>query len=276
MKIVEKIFLEKLVFPLGESIRNVYTVLIKGKKNCLIDTGTAFNYNDIVSFCEKNKVNVKNLDLVILTHCHPDHIGSSLLLKKENPDLQIMAHSLAKPYIEDIQKQYQERPVPGFFNLIAGQVKIDRVLNDGDEIDTDTRLQILHTPGHSPGSISIFLPEEDVLIIGDAVPGTGDIPIYENVNQLRSSFTKLEKTGATHIISAFNGYCTDLTKLINGGREDLNNIDNYVEEYLEQNDKSPVDLTEISGFVLQKMGFNTPPIKIVMNSIESHLQNIKK
>ena len=214
MRVTEDIFVKKLYFTLGTKKRSVYVTLIKGNKNCLIDTGTAQNFKDIVNFCKENGVAINNLDIIINTHCHADHIGSNYLFKKANTKVILCAHHLAKPYIEDIKKQYKKRPVPGFFDLVSGPVKIDRSLKDQDIVDVGTELKILHTPGHSKGSISIFIPEKDVLIIGDAVPGRRDVPIYENVNELKESFAKLRKIPVKHVISSFDGYCKGISDVV--------------------------------------------------------------
>jgi len=285
MKVTEDVFIKKLFFKLGTGSkrieRSVYVTLIKGKENCLIDTGTAHNFKDIVNFCEKKGVPINDLDIIINTHCHPDHIGSNYLFKKANPKIILYAHSLAKPYIEDIEKQYKERPVPGFFNLIAGSVKIDRSLQDCDIVDMGTELKIFHTPGHSAGSISIFIPEKDVLIIGDAVPGKKDVPIYENVNILKKSFLKLQGISVKHVISSFDGYCNGISEVITAGEELIDKIDKYVQEYLDkfeiyrENVKiQDLDLEEICSFVLEKLSFKDhTPIYIIVESIKSHVMN---
>jgi len=281
MKVTEEVFLKKLYFTLGASKRSVYVTLIKGDKNCLIDTGTAKNFNGIKNFCEENGVQINNLDIIINTHCHPDHIGSNYLFKKANPKIILYAHLLAKPYIEDIEKQYKERPVPGFFNLISGSVKVDQLLKDGDIVDVGMELRIIHTPGHSKDLISIFIPEKDVLIIGDAVPGKGDVPIYENVNILKKSFLRIQGISAKHLISSFDGYCSDISKVINRGEELIDKIDKYVKEYLDKfkihkKDVKIEDLNleEICIFVLRKLGFKGhKPINIVIESIKSHVIN---
>ena len=68
MEIVEDIFIKKLLFKLGtgdnQFERSVYLTLIRGRKNCLIDTGTADNFDNIVNFCRENGVTVADLDLI--------------------------------------------------------------------------------------------------------------------------------------------------------------------------------------------------------------------
>jgi len=285
MKVTEDVFIKKLFFTLGNESnkikRSVYVTLIKGKKNCLIDTGTAQNFKDIVNFCEKKGVPIDNLDIIINTHCHPDHIGSNYLFKKANPKIILCAHYLAKPYIEDIKKQYKERPVPGFFNLVSDLSKIDHSLKNGDILDIGMELRIIHTPGHSNGSISIFIPERDVLITGDTVPGKRDIPIYENVNKLKESFVKLQKIPAKHVISSFDGYCKGISDVVMAGEELIDKIDKYVKGYLKKVEiqgknvkMKDLDLREICSFVLEKLGFKGhKPIYIIVESIKSHVIN---
>ena len=48
-------------------------------------------------------------------------------------------------------------------------VRVDRELNDGDEVDLGDGARIIHTPGHTPGSISVYLPKRKLLFAGDAV-----------------------------------------------------------------------------------------------------------
>jgi len=221
------------------------------------------------------------LDMIINTHCHPDHIGSNYLFKKANPKIILCAHYLAMPYIEDIEKQYKKRPVPGFFNLVSDSSTIDCIYRDGDMVDVGVELKILHTPGHSKGSISIFIPEKDVLIIGDAVPGRRDLPIYENVNTLKKSFIKLQKVSAKHVISAFDGYCNGISDVVMAGEELIDKIDKYVKEYLDKFKIHRKDvkienlnLEEICSFVLEKLGFKGhKPIYIIVESIKSHVMN---
>ena len=279
MKITENIFINKLYFTGSTGKRSVYVTLIKGNKNCLVDTGTANNFDDIKSFCEEEGVQINNLDIIINTHCHPDHIGSNYLFKKANPKIILYAHRLAKPYIDDIEKQYKERPVPGFFNLISNSTKVDKLLENEDIIDIGMELKIIHTPGHSKGSISIFVPEKDVLIIGDAVPGRQDVPIYENVDELKKSFLKLKEIGAKHVISSFDGYCNNISDVVKNGEKLISKVDQYVKEYFEKSDIRNINnvddfvLEETVIFVLSRLGFKLKPTVNVTKSIKSNIMH---
>ena len=96
----------------------------------------------------------------------------------------IAAHPAERTWIEDVDLQNRERPVPGFCTLVGGPVTVDHELMDGDTIEPDvTRavdMLVFHTPGHSKGSISLFLHNDGALFCGDAVPVAGEIPVYED------------------------------------------------------------------------------------------------
>jgi len=279
MKVIRDFYIKKLYFTGSTGKRSVYVTLIKGNKNCLIDTGTANNFDNIKSFCDEEGVQINNLDIIINTHCHPDHIGCNYLFKKVNPNIIFYAHRLAKPYIEDIENQYKERPIPGFFNLISNSTKVDKPLEDGDIIDIGMELKIIHTPGHSKGSISIFVPEKDVLIIGDAVPERQNIPIYEDVNELKKSFFKLKETGAKHVISSFDGNCNNILDVVKNGEMLISKIDQYVNKYFEKseirnmNNVNDSVLEEVVIFVLNRLELKLKPTGNITRSIKSHIMN---
>jgi len=201
------------------------------------------------------------------------------LFKKINPNIIFYAHHLAKPYIEDIEKQFKVRPIPGFFNLISNSTKVDKSLEDGDIIDIGMELRIIHTPGHSKGSISIFVPEKDILIIGDVVPEKQDIPIYEDVNELKKSFLKLKETGAKYVISAFDGNCINISDVVKNGERLIGKVDKYVNEYFEKSEIRNINnvndsvLEEIVIFVLNELRLKIKPTCNITKSIKSHIIN---
>jgi hydroxyacylglutathione hydrolase len=120
-----------------------------------------------------------------------------------------MAHQSERAWIEDVDRQNRERPVPGFLTLVGGSVQLDHELTDGDVIDSDGteeyELQVFHTPGHSAGSISLLVQGERALFCGDAVPVYGDLPIYDDARQSVRSMTKLQAIrGIRHLLSSWD------------------------------------------------------------------------
>ncbi|MFB5249354.1 MBL fold metallo-hydrolase [Bacillus mycoides] len=131
----------------------------------LIDTGFPGQIEDIRVEMGKVGVSFDKLKVVILTHQDIDHIGSlPELLQNCGSNLKVYAHELDKPYIEG------ELPL-----LKAAQVqnppkgKVDDTLVDGQELPYCGGILIIHTPGHTPGHISLYLRQSKTLIAGDSM-----------------------------------------------------------------------------------------------------------
>ncbi|MEW6220334.1 MAG: MBL fold metallo-hydrolase, partial [Thermodesulfobacteriota bacterium] len=89
---------------------------------------------------------------------------------------------------------------------VAGSVPVDMALADGQVIELEAGLavRVLHTPGHSPGSVSFLLEEQGVLCCGDAVPVAGDLPIYDDAATSIASLRRLAGlAGVRHLLSAW-------------------------------------------------------------------------
>lgn len=106
------------------------------------------------------------------------------------------AHTNERAWIEDVDRQGKERPVAGFAKLVAGSAALDRLLVDGDVLPFGEGLtfRVLHTPGHSSGSISLLCEEKGILFSGELIPQPDNMPIYEDVAALANSLVRIAKT----------------------------------------------------------------------------------
>jgi hydroxyacylglutathione hydrolase len=183
------------VTPNSSIDRFVYSYLIYGETITLIDTGVAGGEARIFETIRSSGRSPSEIALIILTHSHPDHIGSARAIQRES-GCSVAAHHAERAWIEDVGLQNRERPVPGFSTLVGGPVNIDHELNDGDSIEPDeTRegeMQVFFTPGHSAGSISLFLHNEGALFSGDAISVPGDLPVYDDALLSVQSVRKLK------------------------------------------------------------------------------------
>lgn len=104
----------------------------------------------------------------------------------------IYAGEKERKWIENIDIQYQERPIPNFYNLAGAPVKVDYCLKDKDKIELEDGciLHAIETPGHSMGEISYLV--DNSLFIGDCIPVKGDIPIYVNKTEVIESLNKIK------------------------------------------------------------------------------------
>ncbi|MEW6182166.1 MAG: MBL fold metallo-hydrolase [Bacillota bacterium] len=206
MKVSENVHALKVPFkiPVGPGVevaRFVYVFLIYGESICLIDTGVSGSEEAVFGYIRKSGRRPEEISLVVLTHAHPDHIGALYAVKRAT-GCTVAAHEGDRRWVEDVELQLRERPIPGFGTLVGGSVKIDGVLEDGDivELGGGLSLEVFHTPGHSQGSISVFLKEGGALFSGDAIPTAGDIPIYDDVTASVDSVKKLKGAGGVKLL----------------------------------------------------------------------------
>ena len=199
MQITEHIHALKIPFKLrvgpDKTVdRFVFAYFIFGDQICLIDSGVAGSEAMILDYIKQAGRDPQEIARIVFTHSHADHIGGGQALK-EQTGCKIAAHIDAKPWIENVDRQYAERPIGNFYDLVGGSVEIDSGLKDGDEVDLGDgkTLEIFHTPGHSKGAISLLFNKDKALFTGDAVPKPDTVPIYEDVATSIESIKKLKQ-----------------------------------------------------------------------------------
>ena len=129
----------------------------------LIDTGAGWSVDHIIGNIKKLGLDPKNLTKIILTHCHIDHIGGVPEIKKRFGS-KLYIHKLDAPPLETgdqvltaaswYQTTFPPTPVDVKFNLPEETLTID-----------EQKIVCLHTPGHTPGSIGIYLDKEGKRIL---------------------------------------------------------------------------------------------------------------
>jgi len=129
-------------------------------KITLIDTGVKGSDKRIAGYIENKNRRLSELETIILSHSHPDHIGSASMLKRKT-GCKVMAHKNEISRTRDPELQNRERPVPGFFNLVDEPVEPDGLLANGAilKADDSITIEIIHSPGHSPGSLNLLFRE---------------------------------------------------------------------------------------------------------------------
>ena len=118
MKLTDKIHLLQIDFEISISPekklpRFVNVILIFSDKITLIDTGVKGSEIYIFDYIKLQNRDHSEINSIILSHSHPDHIGSAAQIKSLT-NCKVYAHKLEKEWIDNIELQNRERPVPGF------------------------------------------------------------------------------------------------------------------------------------------------------------------
>lgn len=188
-----RVFAPDLAYRLM-SIVNVifYGDPAKGNDWVLIDTGLPTSKNTIVETAEARFVRNTPPSAIIMTHAHFDHAGSLEGLA-EHWDVPVYAHPLEFPYLNG-QASYP--PADAFVG--GGAMALLSPLFPRSPVDVGRWLKMLppdrsvpampgwkwlHTPGHTPGHISLWRESDRTLIAGDAIVTTGQESVYEVMTQ---------------------------------------------------------------------------------------------
>lgn len=188
-----KIHQIKIDFNATENIRRfVYVYLIESENLYLIDSGVYGCQKQITEYLDKIGRKISEVKGIFITHAHPDHIGSAAWWQ-EHTDAVIYASEGEKCWIENIDIQFKERPIPNFYHLAGKSSKVNVVVKDGDEIHLDNGItvKVLRTAGHSCDEVSYLL--DDSLFIGDSVPVKSDIPIFIDEQETRNTLNILKE-----------------------------------------------------------------------------------
>jgi len=161
----------------SEIVRDIFIVggpdITDGRDGCvylaslgeliLIDTGAGWSVDKIINNVSRLGFDCKNLSKILLTHCHIDHIGGA-------PELRRRFGS--KIYIHQLDAQPVENGDPiltaaNWYQTSFPSTPVDVKLNLPEEVLTigQQKIVCLHTPGHTPGSICIYLDKDGKRIL---------------------------------------------------------------------------------------------------------------
>jgi glyoxylase-like metal-dependent hydrolase (beta-lactamase superfamily II) len=158
------------------TLRLVNIILIAEEKLTLIDTGFRGSARHIIDFIRRLGRSPEEITLIILTHNHLDHAGGVVELKRFTRakvvlhKAEITTDESRLPYPGAIRKLLHVPPFSLFRPLVyVKPSEVDIPVEGGEVFSPLGGLKVIHTPGHTPGSISLFSPQKKLLIVGDAL-----------------------------------------------------------------------------------------------------------
>jgi glyoxylase-like metal-dependent hydrolase (beta-lactamase superfamily II) len=180
---------------LGSFETNCYILReTEAAKDCLIvDTG--LEADGLVDFLARHKLNPV---AVVLTHGHIDHVTGTVALRQNFSEIKVYIHKLDAEMLTGTKDN---------LSALAGQTfstePADVFVEEGDKIElANIKLEVLHTPGHTPGGISLYSKEDNLVFVGDTLfagsvgrtdfPGASFARLVKSIKE--KLFTLLDET----------------------------------------------------------------------------------
>ena len=188
----------------------------------MIDAGAGRSSTQIVRIMEMLSLNPAHLSHVILTHCHIDHIGGAPFFR-ERYGTKILIHELDSKALETGDSI---KTAANWYGTTFPPTKVDQKLNSAHEILKfgEEELHCLHTPGHTPGSISIYLDRAGKRILfGQDIHGPFNQAFNSDIAAWKKSMQKLLGLEADILCEGHFGIY-----------QSKNSVKDYIERYIEE------------------------------------------
>jgi len=183
---------------------NCNTYLIRGEVTVLIDPGHSHHISNLFHQMEQDGISREGIDLIIVTHSHPDHF-EGLEAFKDMP-VKIAMNQEEARYLKETGKLLFE-----MMGKPMSEFRIDFYLKEGGLDLGKSTFDIYQTPGHSPGSLSIYWPDRKVLFTGDLVfnggigrtdfPGGDSKAIKDSIERMSRLETELLLPGHGEMVA---------------------------------------------------------------------------
>lgn len=207
MPLITKINEKITLIHLSDLDSNIYLI----GKDTIVDSGTGSNFVRLYDIFKRLKLDFDSVKNIVNTHMHWDHIGGNGFF--DNAKIHI--HEKDAPVLE---KGDGSMSNASYFSGKMKPMKIAVKLKEGDDI---FGFKVLHTPGHTQGSICLFDPKNKILVSGDTIFADGvgriDLPGGSDADMEKS----LEKLSALKIDKILPGHGEPVLK---GGEKAIKDI----------------------------------------------------
>ncbi|MBU1669660.1 MAG: MBL fold metallo-hydrolase [Actinobacteria bacterium] len=238
----------------------------------LIDAGCGYRecYEKIVEFLAHEGLEPSDVHTLVLSHAHPDHMGAvPFLLEEASP--RIIMHELEVPLAREpslLNKSFDMDFIPRFysgripedapseFDLLdyfaalcpMGVAEATETVVGGDTLElAGIHFQVVHTPGHAPGHISLYNPADGTLLTGDLVGAVVAwyCPSGGGVHGYLESLDRLEELDVSLILPSHGPPIDDPAAAIRETREFLSARNGALTEELRNGERSLLELTDL-------------------------------
>jgi hydroxyacylglutathione hydrolase len=182
---------------------NVY--VLEDDDPVVVDAGTGMHVDSTLEEIAKI-VPLERVGRIVLTHSHYDHIGGAEAMSRATGARIYLHEAEAEP----LQAGDASLTVSGMFGKGVGELDVEP-LREGQTIRCGSaELEVLHTPGHSPGSISLLDRKARAAIVGDTVFCDGGVGRWDlpggDLRELRSSLERLRALGMKSMYPGHGSY----------------------------------------------------------------------
>ncbi|MBF0476096.1 MAG: MBL fold metallo-hydrolase [Deltaproteobacteria bacterium] len=145
---------------------NCNSYYIDGRVRTLIDPGRLHLFAHLDQTMAADGQRIENVDLVIVTHAHPDHFEA--VRNYLDQPTRVAMHREDEKFIQTQGAEFFRE-----MGMETPQYKVDFFLQEGDLKLGEHNFKVFHTPGHSPGSICLYWEENKALFTGDLIFSQG-------------------------------------------------------------------------------------------------------
>ena len=201
---------------------NCNSFFIQGDKNILIDPGHYQLFDHVENQLSKLNIATSDIDLVIITHCHPDHMEA----------IKVFTGNATQSTIHHTEMDFIKKMAPQFGDAFGiSDFEPDFLLQEGDLTIGDVTFQVILTPGHSPGSVCLYWADQKALFTGDVVFNQGvgrtDVPGGSG-DQLKDSINRISELDVEYLLPGHMDIVTGRDSV----KENFEHIKNFWFAYL--------------------------------------------